>query len=820
MQKKKAANWADVSSQLHAQKKAPTIQLQHDYKQQPNPPFVHQQPQTTQNDSTADGWARLSKAAALAEQQEQNKKAQQAMQEQPKQLNQKKQGAWFQFQPQEEPYDDKVAYNKVSPDLKRTHAVWNPNQQQQNNQKKKQRNQHQQQKVHNNNPSNQKQQRNQRQSRQNTTQLPQEQPQYQSNTEFNEPPPQIRETQSQPQAPVLSEENSIWGEIRSALAVAPPFDDKNEIRKVAPELRRSHNNKPVQQEQPKNNQHNNRQRNNKKADNKNKGKDTTNAPAQEQVQSPQVEQQVEEETQPHKVIPPWAVINSEAPYDDSKDVRKVPAEFRRSHALNPHIDEKKSNQKQQKHDQKQKPRKEKNEKRVSDNRNKQRSNQNQKKKKNEGKELKTKIHKAWSDLSIKMVEPKPQRPSPIQPEVSQPQEEEQNQQIAPQEEQIHQLPPQEEKQNPEPVPQQKENNTPDYHEEEEEYHPHQLIQNISPVWANLTEEQLKAPAKKQPRFVRPKQPVEEEKKVPQPSAEAVQPSSPQPSEEQPTQNTQNEAVEEEEDENEEIENPEVKSLAPSENVVHAWGTIRNIQSYDDKNDWRKVPADLRRSHIQQINTDNNNNKKQAQKNKNKKNKKNQTKVKEEQTQESKTEEPTVSDDSIHIEENTQENPSTTPVKPSIWSLNIQTPYDDSHDHRKLPAELKRTHNLPIEQSEESKNKNKARKNKNEEKHDRKSQKKLERIEAARLQEIDVDENQQNNEVSSIEVQAQKSSSPWSTIDNTPYDDKRDLNKVPPEFRQSHHKQIKEEPQQNNKKQNNQKKKKTIKVEKKAQPTPQ
>ena len=128
--------------------------------------------------------------------------------------------------------------------------------------------------------------------------------------------------------------------------------------------------------------------------------------------------------------------------------------------------------------------------------------------------------------------------------------------------------------------------------------------------------------------------------------------------------------------------------------------------------------------------------------------------------------------------------------------------------------------MPIEQSEESKNKNKARKNKNEEKHDRKSQKKLERIEAARLQEIDVDENQQNNEVSSIEVQAQKSSSPWSTIDNTPYDDKRDLNKVPPEFRQSHHKQIKEEPQQNNKKQNNQKKKKTIKVEKKAQPTPQ
>ncbi|OHT12028.1 hypothetical protein TRFO_18213 [Tritrichomonas foetus] len=181
-------------------------------------------------------------------------------------------------------------------------------------------------------------------------QIHQQIPQYE---QFNAPVEQSR--YQNPQIPMLNIRGSIehdpqplsspknlW---KSFAENVVPYDDKNDVRKLPPELRRSH-----QKMSPRGdlgsgrNSTRNSAKNSAKSSAKNSGESSPRAIDYEEAYQQQVELE-QEEAQQQIPIPKmecdsqWAqirsVLNEAEPYDDSKNVRHLAPELRRTHQKSP-----------------------------------------------------------------------------------------------------------------------------------------------------------------------------------------------------------------------------------------------------------------------------------------------------------------------------------------------------------------------------------------------------------------------------------------------------------------------------------------------------
>ncbi|OHT11717.1 hypothetical protein TRFO_18786 [Tritrichomonas foetus] len=771
---KRAAPWAEVTPLLAAQKPQPQPQSKRQ-----NPPRQQQQnvqPQQTpqpQNQPqsvphpTAEGWAGVTQAALLAEQQQAPKQEQEQkivseetdFQPVVKTLHQPtKAAAWQVFDPHEV-YDDKNAYRRLPADLKRSHiqkgAEKPPKQQQQQNEQQQQK-RPQKQNSRQKGKKQQKQQPQHEQEQEQNVMQEQEQEQF---VETVEQPAQ----QQQPEQPEQEENATVWGEIQKALNSAQPFDDRNQVRKLAPELRRSHV-KAVTQEKPKNQKKEKQPRGNQK-DKKNpkeKANNNQNKPVQnEQPIGVEQEKVVEETITP--VNPVWASVAEDAPYDDSRDVRRLPPQLRRSHAPPKVAEEQKPEPKQKKNKNVEKNDKPKDRKKGG-------KNQNKEDKKLEA--LKPIVSSAWANLVI--PEPKP-KPEPQQQATSEQPKPEQTH-----EEPIVTIP----KPTPELIAQPEPEVVQPQVEDEEQEQPHEAVPLSQPLpkdspWLNLTVEKLTAPRQK---------PAPKPKLIPQPEPIKDVESPVQIEEELESMPEPAAPVEIEEEEVHEVE--EVKSLAPPPAVVSVWATVKNEKAYDDKNDWRKTPADLRRTHVKQVSADDQQKDKQQQQQRRPKKENNNKKGKGKQNKQIPTQQPqSEPKEPEHVVENpVEEIPESQPAAPikTIWAtINTNTPYDDSRDMRKLPPELRRTHKKAAEPTSEEKRGKKGKKadRQNGKQPNQKPQPNQQQpveeevVEEEQVQPIEEPEQQQ---------QQQQPKSPWALINtNAPYDDRRDVSRLPPELRRTH-----------------------------------
>lgn len=680
------------------------------------------------------------------QQQQQEQQSEPIQQNVPSDVQQPQQSAvknvWHSFQPTEA-YDDKNHYRNVPANMRLSHTK---NVDQTKQQKKNQPNRQQ------------RQQQNQQQQQQQNQQ--------------NQQQPEKATLPEQQQAPVQTESNDDrWRAIRNI--VDSPYDDKNLIHKMPVEFRRLHVNQNEQNKQ------------------KNARRDRVQSKYSNQ-QQPQQQTAVEPEQEPEKETTTepqnnsiWSVVKDNSPYDDSSDVRKLPPQLRRSHQqFDPEEKKKKadrSNREKQRNVSKP-----------------QKSPRNQEQKpvqKVEEEKSKLKVPSAWANLVIAPLQKEPfelkksrqnsqqqqQKEDAVEINVSPSAESNQTEEV----QNVQQTEEnQQEQQQQEPVEQEAPQSTP-------------VAPKVT-IWASISEQLKNPPKKPEPQ---PQQ-IHAEPQIPEPEQQQQQPAEPEQPESnvnEVEQQNQEEAVNEPENVEEPVE--EVKSLAPQQHVFRVWASIQSTKKYDDSNDYRKTPAELRRSHIQATPDPNNK----------KKNQKNQKKV----TQPKQKQQPTPAENAASNEQ--QQKPQTEAVneevqqkeqeqvqtpepeqeveapyeKKSSWAVLPDVPYDDKYDMRKTPPELRRSHNTqPIDKSKKDK---KGKKDKDWNK--KKDNKDVRRNPLIQQPEPEAPKTEEQAQPENVEEQQQKEEeqpqpevkkSVWSVaVPDTPYDDKHHLSKIPPQFRRTH-----------------------------------
>ncbi|OHT10077.1 hypothetical protein TRFO_20812 [Tritrichomonas foetus] len=754
---------------------------------------------------------------------------------------------WAQISPTE--FDDKHEFRKLPAELKRSHKVRSPVKDSINQQDEEENSTPKQQKEKENKKSKSTPKRHKK-----IEQIQNEKEEFIVENRIEDmedsdiPKPvfptteEVQETSNQKPIAIIENQASPWREIRQALSVAEPFDDKHEVRKLAPELRRSHTKQIQQQEIAPTSTINEVEENGGRKSGK------QHSPKHEKKQNQQKKaqnQRFEEEvfTSNHEPIHSQHVIASkdiivndskvenlsptkpikqsalsvaleevEAPYDDSKDVRKLPPQLRRTHQNQTLQTEEKKSSESSKKEKKEKQTKQQNTlKSTKKNKNVEKNIEIPEKIEEDKiapQSLSPTVSSAWANLTIRPESPKSTlktAPKPVQT-VAVP--------VVTAVEPVVTV--------AEPVLNLNNEVEKDENIEEETYSP-RTLPKIDPTnpWTLLTEEELVKPkiltpnTKSSPKATKQvlEEPKEEEIQEPIQVQEIIEP-------------VMKDEIKEENVLEEEEVSFEVQDLKPSPEKVKAWAVLSPSDKYDDSRDYRKTPAELRRSHAKAIQQDKNSPKENEKDDKNESNKnitpkKDKNANKQEKTkkqnkhknleqlnnlnqeQENSVNEPFVKE---YKEASYSKDPQIEIVQLSprneTWSLalsQVDAPYDDSRDVNKLPPELRRTHkkNTEILNEQEQTKKSPKNSSKKPEKQKEKNQNKIEnqnvKMEISEIKE----EIQQKVE----EKSPQKINSPWSVAlsnHNIPYDDSRDVNKLPPELRRSHKKvePSEESPQEN------------------------
>ena len=732
-----------------------------------------------------------------SENSQQNVENEQAQQLHPIQIN----TIWHSFQPTEA-FDDKNAYRKVPADMKRSHIRNN-----------------EQQKPQGRKPQNQKQRQQRNQQQQPQNQQPEKevnQDQQEVQTIIAEIPVPSEVTENVPQQQIETEDNhSKWSEIRNILS----YDDKNEFHKLPQEFRSSHSTTHTSKKETE------KQRSPRR--DKPQPKVSGNQQQRQKQQQQQPQQQPLNEPEKEVIgVPPrvsiWsAAVNEQTPYDDSHDVRKVPVQLRRSHH-ELELEDKKKKQNQKNQERKELKRQARNQKQA--NRNEKAQEQQQQQKQVVEEPIKSRAASAWANLNIAPPPPPPQQQQqlksqrPQRMQKTQQAEEKVSPQAEPSQETVQQ--------------QQDENIVQKFPENEQPQAQEVVEQQQEPV----QEKPLSAPMQSIWSSITigmsdPKKPKQSTKPQQQPNQPETSPSEP-PQEQAEniafrSANLENsiEAEQHEVEKHEEEEEVvvEYKSLAPPAHIVNVWAGVQSIKKYDDSNDWRKTPTEFRRSHAP-ANVEQNKIKKSP---RNQKKKNNEPQIQHQQRQQNEPEqqqqqqnepeqqqqqqqnEPEQQQQQVDVqvqqmeqekeqvqlpEEQNQEEPRPEAEKKPSWVNLEETPYDDKYDMRKIPPELRRTHNTqPIDKSKKDKRNKKDKDWSNDKKKgkdgDNRRNPLIQRPNPAQQPEPQ----SQPPEEEHIEVENEQEHKPvdpkksiWSmAVPDTPYDDKYHLSKVPPQLRRTH-----------------------------------